>query len=96
MTLREVVNDLEQLSDEMVIFAAKGVTWQVDSPAVLVESGDMDSIGTHLEDLTYFLEVSIAKEVLEVWSKWRAGRVPTEQQRIEALIYYAENDAYEE
>jgi hypothetical protein len=94
MTLREVVNDLEQFSDEMVIFAEKGITWQVDSPAVLVESSDMDSIDTHWEKLTYFLEVSIAKEVLEVWSKWREGREPTEEQRIEALIYYADNDAY--
>ena len=44
--------------------------------------------------MRYLLEVFLAKEVVEVWSKWRNGRNPTALDKCAAVIYYAENDAY--
>jgi hypothetical protein len=44
--------------------------------------------------MLYLLEVSLAREVLEVWTAWRDGRRPTISEACEAIIYYASNDAY--
>jgi len=46
----------------------------------------------HLLDtgLDYFLEVHVGNEVFEVFEKVP----PTSNQKIELLIYYAENDAF--
>jgi len=40
--------------------------------------------------LEYFLEVHVAKEVLEVLS----GRKASKDEKLRLLIFYAENDAY--
>lgn len=44
--------------------------------------------------LSYVLAVNIAKEVLKVWRQWRNGTVPTVSQMCEAVIHYANNDAF--
>jgi hypothetical protein len=44
--------------------------------------------------MTYFLEVSIAKEVIEVLREWRGGDALTEDDRLAAIVYYAKRDAY--
>ena len=46
-------------------------------------------------DYAYLLEVDLAVEVIEVWSEWRGGVVPTQMQAAQAVIHYAEHDAYE-
>jgi hypothetical protein len=46
-------------------------------------------------DFTYVLGVETAKEVLEVWSSWRDGQVPTPTEAVAAIVYYALNDAYQ-
>ena len=93
MTLREIINELDSFSEDLVIFATRDTTWQPDMPAALVLDSDTDLIGVQLEDLSYFLEVEIAKEVVQVWREWNHGE-PAESQKIDALIYYADNDAY--
>jgi hypothetical protein len=42
----------------------------------------------------YLLEISLAKEVLEVWSSWRNGRSPEPSEACAAVIHYAIHDAY--
>ena len=44
--------------------------------------------------LSYLLEVDLAREAIEVWSEWRNGRVPTRDERVAAVAFYADNDAY--
>jgi hypothetical protein len=39
--------------------------------------------------------VDVARDVLAVWSAWRAGRQPTAEEAVKAVIYYAERDTYE-
>ena len=94
MTLRKIISDLSTLSDDLVIYATKQDTWQVDARAMLVRDEDASAIGELMEDLAYFLEVDIAKEVIEVWSDWRDGRIPTEEERLDAVSYYASHDSY--
>lgn len=94
MTLREIILAVEKLDENLVIFARKNGEWDLDSPAALLLLNDAAEVDMHLDDLTYFLEIGIAKEVLEVWGEWRGGRKPTESERVDAVLYYANNDAY--
>ena len=90
MTLLETIDQLERLDDGLTICAAKTPEWTAVSNALLSAS---DVPAAELP-LPYFLEVSVAKKVLSAWSFVRKGRVPTLSEKCEALIYYAENDAY--
>lgn len=45
--------------------------------------------------LTYLLEVSLARDVLDVWTSWRNGAQPSPEEAARAVIYYAQHDAYE-
>lgn len=44
--------------------------------------------------LRYFLELAIAKEAVEIWRAWRPGRSAALDDKLEAIVYYAENDAW--
>lgn len=68
----------------------------MDAPATLIALSDVEGIGTNFEGLQYFLEIEVAREVLDVWKQWRDGRIPTEKEKFEALTHYADNDAYPE
>jgi hypothetical protein len=94
MTLGELLEQLDSLEDEAVIYAATEPKLDCFSAAVAL-LGDSDS--RPLEDINgmkYLLEVNIAKEVLDVWKSWRQGRTPTRTEKCEAVIYYALKDAY--
>ena len=92
MKLINALDQIQETQDENndVIFAKK--PWTLDSEAD-VRPLDVDlHVPKEIVDigLTYFLEINIAKEVLEVFEE----RVPTDEERYAVLIYYAENDAY--
>jgi hypothetical protein len=44
--------------------------------------------------LSYCLEISIARDAVEVWSRWRDGQQPSTAQRAEAVCYKANTDAW--
>ena len=45
--------------------------------------------------LTYLLEVSLARDVLHAWARWRNGKQPTLEEAAKAVIHYAQHNAYE-
>src|ERR1700728_4197541 len=90
MNLVEVIGKLEELDNSLTICASRSPNWTPNSEADLCPAANVPS-GCRLP---YFLEVSVAKNVLRAWSYVRAGRVPDLAQKCEAIIYYAENDAY--
>jgi hypothetical protein len=45
-------------------------------------------------NLPYLLEVDLAREAIEVWQAFRPGETPTLESKLEAVTYYAENDAW--
>ena len=75
------------------IFAKR--PWNSASPAVVLNEEALDGVAPSKPEYTYLLEVSIAREVLDVWSNWRGGQVPTADEAVEAIIHYAVNDAYQ-
>jgi hypothetical protein len=50
--------------------------------------------GTAEPNLVYLLEVGVAREAIDVWHAWRPGRSPSLDDQLQAVIYYAENDAW--
>ena len=43
---------------------------------------------------TTFLEIEVAKDCVRAWSLHRKGKKPTLKDKCEAIIYYAQNDAF--
>lgn len=91
MTLADLMERLDSLDDGLTIYADKNPAWSADSPAaVYLEPED----GRAAEGMSYLLEVELAKDVVRTLSGWRDGREPTTLEKCEAVIYYAEHDAF--
>lgn len=93
-TVAGLVKRLSQLREDETIYARE--PWTPDSPALLhvqdVERGGDMVVG----DFKYFLEVDIARDVVEVCEEWRRaeGLKTTGRDRVAAVIHYAAHDAY--
>jgi hypothetical protein len=86
-TLGDVLEGLSAFDETLTIYAEK--PWSCDSVAAVAPEGDRLSSG-----LSYLLEVSLAREVIETWTKWRSGRIPDRQQMCAAVVHYAIRDAF--
>lgn len=92
MTLGSILDSIEQLNADDVVFAEK--PWRLDSRAEIgqLDQGFRVPRSIRAAGLDYFLEVALAKEVLEVFG----ATPPAARERIDLLMFYAENDAYPE
>lgn len=88
-TLREVVGVLDELDEDAVIYT------DGSSPAArAVVLREADAAEAKAAGLRYFVEVSLARDAVDVWSAWRDGAEPTTDDKLMAISYYALNDAY--
>jgi hypothetical protein len=94
MTLRDVLAQLEDLDEDSTIYVDGGAEAELAARAVVDVEPEDGGIPADADGLDYLLEVSLAKEVLDVWRQWRDGRSPSVVERHEAVMYYAANDAY--
>jgi hypothetical protein len=91
VNLRDVVRDLAEVPRKATIYVPREAgAVDGDTPVLLVLSDDDPPAGWR-----YLLEVLLAREVVEVWRSWRDDRVPTLDEACEAIVYYADNDAYQ-
>jgi hypothetical protein len=101
MTLRELIEQVGDLSDDATIFAERidGSFMPQSRAASIVTPEPLTAkpirgVAAELSPgLEYFLEVFIAQEVLEDWIENHGGARPSIDQALERIIYYAENDA---
>lgn len=91
-TLRELLSSLAQLDDELTIYSTESPT--PDSPAIAKVEPESGELRDEATGLVYLVEVFLAKEVAAVWRDWRDGREPTPDELCEAVVFYAERDAY--
>ena len=89
-TLRDLIRDLDGLDEDAVIYT-DGTSPAARAVAVV---GNAAAKAAKADGLRYFLEVSLARDALEVWTAWRDGAEPTEDERLMAISYYATHDAY--
>lgn len=91
MTLADIIANMEAIDDSLCIVARR--PWTHDAEAKVVKFTDDCRIPDDVlsDRYEYFLEVSIARD--DVVGELRSLSV---SQRVEACIFYAENDAYPE
>jgi uncharacterized RDD family membrane protein YckC len=92
MILSELLEKLDDFDDNSTIYVERNSEWSANSRAVVCLQSNNGEIIDAPKDWSYFLEVYIVKEVIEMW-KDRCGH-PSTEDKCRAVIYYAENDAY--
>jgi hypothetical protein len=104
MKLKNVIENLEFLSEDGTVFAEKiNGKFRPDSEAQLVEMAEeelerekMKIAELKSQGFEYFLEVFIIREIIEGWQINHDGNLPSIEAALENIIFYAENDAYPE
>jgi hypothetical protein len=86
--LGDVLEEIDHLDRKATIYVKNGIVDDSTESVVLAE-GEEPPPG-----FKYLLEVYIAKEAIEVWSKWRDGKRPSRAERSAAVAHYASHDAY--
>jgi hypothetical protein len=92
MRLFDTIQDLDNLDAYGVICAR--LPWHPDAECSVVRANEDLGIPAETKSagLQYFLEVNVAREVLEVFDQ----RTPTPEEKFQLLVYYAENDGFPE
>jgi hypothetical protein len=90
MKLQDALDQIASLADEDVIFAKR--PWHMESEAIIGQLDERLAVPKSIAEkgFSYFIEVHLAKEVLEVFDP----RTPSERECRDLLLYYAEHDAY--
>jgi hypothetical protein len=89
MKLSAVIDTIGALTEDLCIVAKR--PWSADCEVALVQMTDPFRVPQSLREAgyEYFLEVTIVREEVLHGASWL-----TPEQRVEAVLYYAENDAY--
>jgi hypothetical protein len=90
-TVGQLLSNLDQVPDDLIAYIPDQEDVGLESQVRLLPL-DVDS--SERTGLRYLLEVELIKDVIEAWSDWRDGRVPNLEEKLEAVTYYADNDAY--
>ncbi len=75
------------------IFAQR--PWRADSPAVVLSEEARGGVAPSMPGYSYMLELHVAVEALEAWSRSHAGSATTPEEAAEALIHYAAHDTHQ-
>lgn len=84
--LRRLLHQPDALPSNAVVYARR--PWAPGADAVVCDENDAPA------GYDYLLEVDLVRDVLRVWTAWRGGVSPTPEDAAEAVVYYAERDAY--
>jgi hypothetical protein len=97
LTLYEVAEQLDSFPDDQTIYAVGHYEgWGPDTFATVRVAPDDGRI-RHVFDgieMCYVLEINLAKEIVEAYQVHHGVSALSTEQKLRAIIYYAENDAY--
>jgi hypothetical protein len=94
MTLAELLADLSNLDDDLTIYTAISPYARPDTPAIAAADLEDGSLPAGVTGMGYFLEVSVARDILDQWRVSRPGKTPTPQQAVEAVVHYTLHAEY--
>jgi hypothetical protein len=86
--LGTVLERLDQYDPDHAIYVDKSGPPGLATPALVAPRGYPPA------GMSYLLEVWLAQECLDVWRSWRSDATPTHEDKVAAVIYYAQRDAY--
>jgi hypothetical protein len=93
MTLREIVERLELLDDELTIYAEGGPDARPSSEAVVAMMPEDGSPPEAAGEFDYLLEIFLACEVLEEWCNYHGLASLSTDEKCELILHYAKHDA---
>ena len=76
-----------------MIFVTSPNDWTGETPAVLLYDPD-GKYPRQKDNLSYFLEVWLARDVVDAWRKMHNNPFPSLRQQVSAVIHYAVHDSY--
>lgn len=94
MELIKLLEHLDDFDDNATIYVQMNREIMPNSEAIAVMELPDGRVPSATSNMSYFLEISLAKEIVKVWSNWRNGRLPSAVEKYNALVYYAENDTF--
>lgn len=94
MRLGSILERLDEFADEDAIYISRESPVNAETNATVSTIDDDGAPLVAMESMTYLLEISIARDVLQVWSEWRGGRNPSIHEKVAAVVYYADTDAF--
>ncbi len=77
MELIELIENLDSLDDDQTIYIASNEPVREDIETMTGSIQENVETGKTPNGMEYFLEVNLAKEVIEVWELWRYGKKTT-------------------
>jgi hypothetical protein len=92
LVLRDFLKRIDEFEPYLVAFVSNDREPTAESEVTLV---DYEGPQTPTPPATrYLLGVRDIKDVLDTWSKWRGGRMPSDNDRVEAVLFYSKWDGY--
>jgi hypothetical protein len=91
LTLGSLLSTIDEVPDDLIVYVPKDASIGASTPVTLL---DFEAGRSRREELSYLLEVELIKDVIQAWSDWRNGRLPELADKMNAVIHYAEHDAY--
>lgn len=92
MKLIDLIENLDNLDEDLIIFQEKIDDFNSD---IILEFGEESDLGVKIANgkkYHYLIEIFLAKEFIEDWSK-SLDYIPSKSQIAERLHKYANNDA---
>ena len=95
MNLGQALESLDDFDAEQTIYVQTENQISTESEVVVDYYSDDGEPPASAAGMDYLLEVDLARDVVRVWSEWRNGISPTTDQKVEAVLYYAQHDAFQ-
>ena len=94
MTLSDVIGRVLEIPGEQIVYVKKTDGAARDWPAISCREEDSEREGLSARGFTYLLEVFLIEDVIAQLRSVTKGRALTVDELVDAVLYYAENDAY--
>jgi hypothetical protein len=94
MNLGQALESLEEHDSEWIIYVRADDPIDARTEVVVDACAGSGEPPSSAQGMEYLLEVVLARDVVRVWSQWRDGRVPTLEEKVAAIVYYAKHDAF--
>lgn len=95
MKLADALTQLDDFDPDEAIFIHPQSRIEPDCEVLVTSYSDDGEPSATTAGMKYLLEVSLVRDALRVWSEWRQGRVPSIEEQIGAVVYYANHDAFQ-
>jgi len=93
--LIDIIKRIGQFENDTILFVKERKEVNFKSETFVYHIDKVEDLKiTEFGDISYFLEIEDAKEAIKVWKKWTNNERFSPEELCDAVIYYAEYDAF--